>query len=117
MAWDDDRDRVTPVGGTDCTRRFRISDDPREIGVAPRFAKRNPKKLGPYAPLKRRAAEIKGKVEALQRACEICAQLVRRFAQDWIVGSIDPFTAAKLSREFAGGHSQRQEGQSTISYG
>src|SRR5690349_3842541 len=48
VTWDNDRDRVRPIGGADRTYRVGLAYGARNIGVAPGLAERNAAEFPPH---------------------------------------------------------------------
>src|SRR3954447_5954301 len=85
MAWDDDRHRIAPIGGSphsgspvglDVRAVNELVDPPRELAVARGRPVRDVEELLPYRLLQRRALEVELQVEAPQFAGEVGLELV-----------------------------------------
>ncbi len=75
MTRHDDRDRIAPVRGADCSARGRPTDHLRDISIAPQLPVRDSHEGIPDAVLKRRAVRGELDIERAPLAGEILTQL------------------------------------------
>lgn len=81
VAWDDDRDRVTPDRATDRLRAARPTEGVGEIAVRDGIAIRNFEERLPDALLKWRPGEVEREVKCPSRAVQIFGELACCIAQ------------------------------------
>src|SRR5438552_17550063 len=81
MAWDDDGDRISSVGRSDCSHRFWTPDLSCDVPIAASLAERDGRERSPHLLLKFGSSEldIQGKSRDFSR--EVMVQLAFRLEQ------------------------------------
>src|SRR5947199_395733 len=81
MAWDDDGDRISSVGRSDCSHRFWTPDLSCDVPIAASLAERDGRERSPHLLLKFGSSEIEIQGKSLEFTREVMVQLAFRLEQ------------------------------------
>src|SRR5438046_9100757 len=81
MAWDDDGDRISSVGRSDCSHRFWTPDLSCDVPIAASLAERDGRERSPHLLLNFGSSEIEIQGKSLEFTGDVMVQLASRLEQ------------------------------------